>query len=308
MKQINRGFKGAVYDSRVLIDELKDIDYAVLISIDYNGNIKKNIVKVSNFINIIDTSLLVKKFISSNIIIGETKDNFNNELNGYKKMIKILGKKVYKYTTIREGFIYKGRKIYGINFENNYYVFLEKCNKTIDEVKFTQKSFNRFYKMIMNTLKIMEKNNYLHNDIKPSNIICCYGNNGIDNFKLIDWELSFSLSKQVNGFYLNKNGNVLYNHPIKFYYTGIPLLVNKLIFSIELLFDKDIRKLKTPIKIREIIEESFNYLNKNKFFYFKYSDYFAFALVHIYIAEKNNLKISLNLIKPILQLFNIKLI
>ena len=308
MKQINRGFKGAVYDSRVLIDELKDIDYAVLISIDYNGNIKKNIVKVSNFINIIDTSLLVKKFISSNIIIGETKDNFNNELNGYKKMIKILGKKVYKYTTIREGFIYKGRKIYGINFENNYYVFLEKCNKTIDEVKFTQKSFNRFSKMIMNTLKIMEKNNYLHNDIKPSNIICCYGNNGIDNFKLIDWELSLSLSKQVNGFYFNKNGNVLYNHPIKFYYTGIPLIVNKLIFSIELLFDKDIRKLKTPIKIREIIEESFNYLNKNKFFYFKYSDYFAFALVHIYIAEKNNLKISLNLIKPILLLFNIKLI
>jgi hypothetical protein len=257
MKQINSGFKGAVYDSRVLIDELKDIDYAVLISIDYNGNIKKNIVKVSNFINIIDTSLLVKKFISSNIIIGETKDNFNNELNGYKKMIKILGKKVYKYTTIREGFIYKGRKIYGINFENNYYVFLEKCNLTIDEVKFTQKSFNRFSKMIMNTLKIMEKNNYLHNDIKPSNIICCYGNNGIDNFKLIDWELSFSLSKQVNGFYLNKNGNILYNHPIKFYYTGIPLIVNKLIFSIELLFDKDIRKLKSPIKIREIIEESF---------------------------------------------------
>ena len=188
------------------------------------------------------------------------------------------------------------------------YVFLEKCNKTIDEVKFTQKSFNRFSKMIMNTLKIMEKNNYLHNDIKPSNIICCYGNNGIDNFKLIDWELSFSLSKQVNGFYFNKNGNVLYNHPIKFYYTGIPLIVNKLIFSIELLFDKDIIKLKTPIKIREIIEESFNYLNKNKFFYFKYSDYFAFALVHIYIAEKNNLKISLNLIKPILLLFNIKLI
>jgi hypothetical protein len=308
MKQINNGFKGAVYDSRVLIDELKDIDYTVLISIDYNGKIKKNIVKVSNFINIIDTSLLVKKFISSNIIIGETKDNFNNELNGYKKMIKILGKKVYKFTTIREGFIYKGRKIYGINFENNYYVFLEKCNLTINEVKFTQKSFNRFSKMIMNTLKIMEKNNYLHNDIKPSNIICCYGNNGIDNFKLIDWELSFSLSKQVNGFYLNKNGNILYNHPIKFYYTGIPLLINKLLFSIELLFDKDIRKLKSPIKIREIIEESFNYLNKNKFFYFKYSDYFAFALVHIYIAEKNNLKISLKLINPILQLFNIKLI
>ena len=159
----------------------------------------------------IDKSLLVKKFINSNIIIGETKDNFNNELNGYKKMIKIFGDKVYKYTTIREGFIYKGRKIYGINFQNNYYIFLEKCNKTIDEIKFTQKSFDKFSKMIMKTLKIMEKNNYLHNDIKPSNIICCNG-----NFKLIDWELSFSLSKQVNGFYINKNGNYYY---MLFYYT-----------------------------------------------------------------------------------------
>jgi len=299
----NSGFKGVIYDSKILIKELKDIDYVVLLSIDNKGRLKNNIVKVSHIIDMIDKSLLVKKFINSNIIIGETKDNFNNELNGYKKMIKIFGDKVYKYTTIREGFIYKGRKIYGINFQNNYYIFLEKCNKTIDEIKFTQKSFDKFSKMIMKTLKIMEKNNYLHNDIKPSNIISCNG-----NFKLIDWELSFSLSKQVNGFYINKNGNFLYNHPIKFYYTGIPLIINKLIFAIELLFDKDIRKLKTPIKIREIIEDSFDYLNKNKLFYFKYSDYFAFILVHIYIAEKNNLKISLNLIKPILKLFNIKLI
>ena len=299
----NSGFKGVIYDSKILIKELKDIDYVVLLSIDNKGRLKNNIVKVSHIIDMIDKSLLVKKFINSNIIIGETKDNFNNELNGYKKMIKIFGDKVYKYTTIREGFIYKGRKIYGINFQNNYYIFLEKCNKTIDEIKFTQKSFDKFSKMIMKTLKIMEKNNYLHNDIKPSNIISCNG-----NFKLIDWELSFSLSKQVNGFYINKNGNFLYNHPIKFYYTGIPLIINKLIFAIKLLFDKDIRKLKTPIKIREIIEDSFDYLNKNKLFYFKYSDYFAFILVHIYIAEKNNLKISLNLIKPILKLFNIKLI
>ena len=303
MTYYNKGFKGAIYDSKILIDELKDINYVVLISIDNNGKVKNNIVKTSNIIHNIDMSLLVKKFINSNIIIGETKDNFNNELNGYKKMIKIFGNKIYKYTTIREGFIYKNRKIYGINFKNNYYVFLEKCDKTIDDIKFTQKSFNKFSKTIMNILKIMEKNNYLHNDIKPSNIISCNG-----KFKLIDWEMSFSLYKQVKGFYINKNGNFLYNHPIKFYYTGIPLLLNKLIFSIELLYDKDIRKLKSPTNIRKLIEDSFDYLNKNKFFYFKYSDYFAFALVHIYIAEKNNLKISLNLITPILKLFNIKLI
>lgn len=307
MKYYYKGFKGFIYDSKILIKELKEIDYVVLLSIDNKGILKNNIVKVSYIIDIIDKSLLVKKFINSNIIIGETKDNFNNELNGYKKMIKIFGDKVYKYTTIKEGFIYKKRKIYGINFQNNYYIFLEKCNKTIDQIKFTQKSFDNFSKMIMNTLNILEKNNYLHNDIKPSNIICC-NYNGKNNFKLIDWELSFSLSKQVNGFYINKNGNYLYNHPIKFYYTGIPFIINKLIFSIKLLFDKDLIKLKTPLKIRALIEESFDYLNKNKNFYFKYSDYFAFILVYIYIAEKNNLKISLKLINPILLLFNIKLI
>jgi hypothetical protein len=264
MKYYNKGFKGEIYDSKFLINELKNFNYALLISIDNKGRLKKYIVKVSNFINIINTSLLVKKFINSNIIIGETKDNFNNELNGYKKMINLFGDNVYKYTTIKEGFIYKGKKIYGINFQDNYYIFLEKCYNTIDKIKFNQKSFDNFSNTMMKTLKIMKNNNYLHNDIKPSNIICC-SENGNVNFKLIDWELSFSLSKQVNGFYINKNGNFLYNHPIKFYYTGIPLIINKLFFAVELLFDKDIRKLKTPIKIREIIEDSFNYLNKNKF-------------------------------------------
>jgi hypothetical protein len=301
-KFINEGFKGIIYNNDVLIDELKNIDKVLLISID-NGKIYKNIVKVINFINNIDKNIVVKKFKSSNIIIGETKDNFNNELNGYKKMIKIFGDKVKKYTTIKEGFIYKNKKIYGICFQDNYYIFLEKCDNTIDKIKFTQKSFDKLSRNIFKILKIMENNNFIHNDIKPSNIIECNG-----NFKLIDWEMSFNLSKQVKGFYINKNGNFLYNHPIKFYYTGIPYLVNKLLFGFQLLFDKDMRKLKSPIKIREIIDESFYYLNKNKYFYYKYSDYFAFTLVYIFIAEKNNLKISLNLINPILNLFNIKMI
>jgi hypothetical protein len=302
-KIINEGLKGIIYESNILIYELNNIKKVILISINNNGIINKNVVKVLNFINIINKNIFVKKFKNSNIIIGETKDNFYNELYGYKKLIKIFGDKVKKYTTIKEGFIYKNKKIYGINFNNNYYIFLEKCDNTIDKINFNQKTFNKFTKNIIYILKTMEKHKYLHNDIKPSNIIECNG-----NFKLIDWELSFSLSKQVNGFYFTKNGNILYNHPIKFYYTGIPYIVNKLIFAFELLLDKDMRKLKSPIKIREIIDESFNYLNKNKFFYFKYSDYFAFALVHIYIAEKNNLNISYQLINPILNLFNIKLI
>ena len=285
-----KGYKGSIYNSGILIHELKDIKYAILFS-----NNKKFKCKIIDFINLIDKNIFIKKFANL--------EDYYNELNGYKKLIKIFGNKINKYTTIKQGFIYKGSNIYGIIFDDNYYLFLEKCDNTIDKIKFTQKTFNKFSRRIMKILRILEINNILHNDIKPSNIIECDG-----NYKIIDWDLSYNLNKQVKGFYFNKNGNFLYNHPIKFYYTGIPLIINKLIFRIKLLFDKDIRKLKSPLIIREIIDDSFNYLNKNKMFYFKYSDYFAFVLVYIFIAEKNNLKISLKLINPILKLFNIKMI
>jgi len=285
-----KGYKGSIYNSGILNHELKDIKYAILFS-----NNKKIKCKIIDFINLIDKNIFLKKFANL--------EDFYNELNGYKKLIKIFGNKINKYTTIKQGFIYKGNNIYGIFFDDNYYLFLEKCDNTIDKIKFTQKTFNKFSRRIMKILRILKINNFLHNDIKPSNIIECDG-----NYKIIDWDLSYNLNKQVKGFYFTKNGNFLYNHPIKFYYTGIPLIVNKLIFGIKLLFDKDIRKLKPPLIIREIIDDSFNYLNKNKMFYFKYSDYFAFVLVYIFIAEKNNLKISLKLINPILKLFNIKMI
>jgi len=297
---INNGFKGVVYDSKDLIKELKENNgKIILISIDDNGKMFETKVETQTIRDLInDKKILVKKFVSS-FISGDTKDNFYNELNGYKKMIKIFGKDVLTYTTIKEGFIYKGMKIYGIIYEG-YWVFLEKCQKTINDVKFTQKSFDKFAKII-DVLKILEKNNYLHNDIKPSNIIECNG-----EFKLIDWEMSYDVNKQMKGFHFNKNGNFLYNHPYKFYYSGIPLIVNKLLFGIELLYDKDMRKLKSPLMMRKIIEDSFAFINKKDVF--KYSDYFAFAMVYIYIAEKNNLKISLPLINPILKKFNIKLI
>lgn len=302
-KIINNGSKGIVYDSIDLINQLHNINNVHLISINKDGIIKKNIVKTSKIINEINNNILVKKFIHSYLLFKYANYNFKNELNGYKNMIKIFGNNVDKYTTIKEGLIYNGRKIYGLYFDYNYYVFLEKCDNTIDNFNFTQKNFEIFSSKIMKTLKILEYNNFLHNDIKPSNIVVC--NN---EFKLIDWELSYNLDKQVKRSLINKNGNFIFNHPIKYYLTGLPLLINKIIFHIELYLEKNIYYNKSLSKIREIIELSFKYLNKNKHFYFKYSDYFAFAFVHIYIAEKNNLKISLKIIKPILKLFNIKII
>jgi len=195
---INNGFKGSVFEIRDLIKDLNlGIDELILTGIKNDGKIKKIVIKDSEEILriIIElknrNDLLVKKFVSLNILFGFNEDNFNNEVNGYKRIISIFGKNVNKFTTIREGFIYKGLKIYGINFENNFYVFLEKCNKTIDKIHFTQEKFDKFTKQIFKILKIMNKNNYIHNDIKPSNIIDCNG-----DFKVIDWEMSYDYRKQ----------------------------------------------------------------------------------------------------------------
>ena len=109
---VKKGFKGIVYESDIFIKELKKIDKINIISIDYEGNKRKCIVNVFDIIHLIDNKLYVKKF--SNFY------DFNNELNGYKKMIKILKNKIKKYTTITEGFKYKNENIYGLFIDDIY--------------------------------------------------------------------------------------------------------------------------------------------------------------------------------------------
>ena len=93
-----KGLKGIVYDSSIFIKELENINFIVIYSIDDKGYIKKNIVNVNKIINDIDNKILVKKFIVDDM--NET--TFYNELNGYKKIIKMFGNNVKKYTTVTE--------------------------------------------------------------------------------------------------------------------------------------------------------------------------------------------------------------
>ena len=74
--------------------------------------------------------------------------------------------------------------------KTEFFIFQEKCHKTLDNIKFTQKEFNKFIKDIYESLLILQKSNFIHNDIKADNVIYC------DNkYKLIDWDLSKDLGK-----------------------------------------------------------------------------------------------------------------
>ena len=324
-KFINQGYKGLVMDvynertkdKKTLYSELKygKPEDIILITIDNGRNIK---IKGQEAINEILESLkfikntLVKKFIYANFLFGSKKHNFNNELMGYKKLIKIFNKDITKHTTIKSGFVYKNRDIYGIIFNGDYYLFLEECFKTLDYIKFTQNELNKCTKEIKETLDILRENDYIHNDLKPNNIILCK-----NRYKIIDWESSGEIKKQPKTIVNTQNGNFAYNYPLKLYNLGVPLLIYKLIYNVESSVytykNKKLNKLSKEIQEKifnsfTIVLEHYKKIKKtDKYYYTRLYDYYSFALTIIYLSEINNLTYDKKTINPILEKFFIYL-
>ncbi len=295
-KVLNRGFIGIVMelfnddneDKKTLYQELllSNPENIKLISIDEEIEIKDN-KKILKLIKKNSKDTLVKKFSTNNsMFFGSNKKNFFKEFSGYKNLIEIFKKDISKYTTVKKGFSYKNKHIYGISFNNNYYIFLEKCFKTLENIQFTPKLLNKCIKDIFKILQILNKKGYIHNDIKPDNIILCK-----KRFKLIDWENSNYIKDQSN--ILTKNGNLVFNHPIKFYRINIPYFGYKFIYDHEILTYSYLFNKKMPIVIAEQVEKSFNNVvevyNKNKDYYLKLIDLYSFAITIIYIAEINGI-------------------
>jgi len=342
MVVINHGYKGQVmevyndnYDDKAtLYEELIEANpkYVKLVVIKNNKHsyIKVKKEKIKDILELIKKTkdTLVKKFmLFINFMFGTKKHNFKNELNGYKKLIKIFKNDVNKYTTIKSGFKYNNYEIYGIIFNDNYYIFLERCFKVIEDIKFTQETFNKMTKEILETLNILNANNYIHNDLKPNNIILCK-----DRFKIIDWEASGEINKQPKTIINTRNGNLVYNHPIKFYNLGIPLFMYDYIYGIEIAHYKYIinSKIQTILRIQilegfnKVLEKykqikknkkqkitkysiTYNEIAEDKNYYMKLLDYYSFALVVIFLAYKNKLEYNKSLIHPILSKFFIEL-
>ncbi len=315
-KVLNRGFIGIVMelfnhdneDKKTLYQELllSNPENIKLISIDEEIEIKDN-KKILKLIKNNSKDTLVKKFSTNNsMFFGSNKKNFFKEFSGYKNLIEIFKKDISKYTTVKKGFSYKNKHIYGISFNNNYYIFLEKCFKTLENIQFTPKLLNKCIKDIFKILQILNKKGYIHNDIKPDNIIYCN-----KRFKLIDWESSNLIKNQTSTFINSKNGNFTFNHPIKFYKIGLPYFFYRYIYDAEIQTYPYIAELKSPVIITEMVYNSFNdvlkrYKNSPKDYYLKLADYYSFAISIIYMAEKNNIDYPKKFVNDILANYFIK--
>jgi len=312
-KIINKGFKGIVMDlynnnsnnnnsnnnnsnnnnsdNFTLYNELKytNPDKITLFTLNKQKEIdNKYINDILILIKKNNKNTLVKKFAVNSFIFGSNKNNFFNEFNSYKSLISIFKKNISKYTTIKKGFTYNNNDIYAISFNNNYYIFLEKCFKTLDNIDFNPKLINKCIKDIFEILFILYKNNFIHNDIKPDNIILCK-----NRFKIIDWESSNFIKDQASTFINSKNGNLVFNHPIKFYKINLPYIAYKFIYDQEFLTYKYLLNLKSPIFIMQQIYKNFDKVidlyNKDNNYFLKIADLYAFAISIVYIAEKNNI-------------------
>ena len=311
-KNISEGYKGLTIDLRNKED---NIDFYNLFKEKRPENIilygSKKKLKITNayekILNLMEdkTDYIVKKFKRGNIIMGNAKINFNNEMKSIKRLFKIFGDNISKYTAIKPIFKYDNIDIYAISYSNKFYIFQEKCYKTIDKIDFTQKEFDRMINDIYESLLILQKNNFIHNDIKPDNIIYC--NN---KYKLIDWELAYSSNAKFKSFFKGSGGNFLFNHPYKFYSLGIPLFIynffNYIFKKIDYNNNSWIYALESYKIMNKKIEESIDCLYNQKINLYKYYDSYSFALVIIYLAEKNKCNIPLSLINTLFKPFNIK--
>lgn len=311
-KYISEGYKGLTLELRNPDD---NIDFYNLFKetkperIVLYGSNKKIILNNSyeEILRLLEnkTNYIVKKFKRGNIFMGNAKINFNNEMKSIKRLFKIFGDKIEDYTAIKPIFKYNNINIYAISYSNKFFVFQEKCYKTIDNINFTQKEFNKMIDDIYESLLILQKNNFMHNDIKADNIIYCH-----NKYKLIDWELAYPVKYRLKSFFKGSGGNFLFNHPYKFYNLGIPLFIykflNYIFKKIDYKSNSWIYKLQSFEIMNEKIKESSNILINSKYKNLnKYYDLFSFALLIIYLAEKNNCKFSKDLINSIFKPFYI---
>ena len=312
-REISEGYKGKTFD---LYNPDDNVDFYTKFKKDKPVRItlyglNKKIRTENEYDNILKkienkNNFIVKKFKRGNILLGTAKFNFRREFNSIKKLAEIYKDKLSYYTTLTPIFKYNDNDIYAISYGYYYFIFQEKCYNTVDNIKFTQKEFNKFIEDIYESLLILQKNNFLHNDIKADNILYC------DNhYKIIDWDMGYMKYMPFKSFSKGSGGNFMFNHPIKFYNLGLTLFIFKFFFMFFKNYNSRSNGWLYKLKNFKIITEKsiesaalLIELNKTKNLA-KYYDMYSFAALILCLAEKNKLKYPKDFINKLFKPFKI---
>lgn len=188
-----------------------------------------------------------------------------------------------------------GNDILGMSIMSNYYLFTEKCSKTLDKYiigeREEQKETISLKKMlydIIYSIIYLQSNNFAHCDIKADNIIICQ-----DKFKLIDWDLAMPTNEfDMNARYF---GSSTHSSPVIVKVT--PNIGQQAIQKIA-----GIAKLRNIDPNHKLIQpEVIDYLIKNPDFLVRYHiDMYSFAITLLQI-DANNLYVSNNSFRELVE-------
>lgn len=203
--------------SRLVVSE------AILFDENGDPHIITDTTDLHNFEQYLDTSKdKIAKILINHEYLGEThvEQEFHNELNENLKINAIYGSHSENYTTIGPVARFNSINVYGAIVKDNkktgtYILFGNKCSK---KGSMTVTDLDNYIIDILESIIILQSNNYAHNDIKLDNTVLCGS-----KYKLIDWGVSGSIDEI-------KVGTLLGTSPVKWYINGLtPLLAESAI-------------------------------------------------------------------------------
>jgi len=211
---LGEGFYGITYNSRsnTLYSQ---IDIEQILSIRLHTK-KRDIVlrdkkSIMDFLSYLQShsDFAVKTFKTTYALTGtKQQDNFQTELNENRTLLKLYGPNANTYLTVYPIKGFRQLELMGASIHLKsrqfYMIFGHRCNN-VDTFKAEQMLID-----ILESLVILQKNSYLHNDIKLENVVHCD-----KRYKLIDWGQAGPSSE----LYI---GDMIGTSPIKWHLMGLP--------------------------------------------------------------------------------------
>lgn len=169
-----------------LLDEEKIINISL-----YGSNENIKITKeedIKNFLIFLKSmkNKFVKLIITDKVINKEEqiKKDFFEEIKSNQQVLKIYGNKSSKFLTVQPIGIFKKCKIMGCivtnkNNEKYHLIFGNKCDNNFI---LNEGSLKKYILEILQSIEILQKNGFQHDDVKLDNSVKCSG-----MYKLIDW-------------------------------------------------------------------------------------------------------------------------
>lgn len=192
---IAKGKHGAAYDlgykNNILQFNILDKELPNIKSIKLYGFKKNNTLTISNgdditkfniFLNNMENKIV--KIIKTDSFYNKEKiieKDFTEEINLNRQVINIYGKNSNNFLTVKYIGVFKNIELIGavitlINNTKMHLIFGHKCNNVF------KPNIKPLLIDILESLAILQKNDYQHDDVKMDNIVKCS-----DKYKLIDW-------------------------------------------------------------------------------------------------------------------------